>query len=100
MPANLTLNYLITILVSVIGIFTALIILINLFRCLFSSSYASILSERKIKMIFFIDYDILIVFTNYSILLIRLIFIFNSSIKSASNILFDPHLINISVTVG
>ena len=86
------------ILVSVISIFTALTILISLFRYLFSSSYASILSKKRIKIIFFIKYDILIVFTNYSTLLIRLISIFNSNIRSTSNILFDFfYFININL---
>ena len=89
MPANLTLYYLITILILVISISTALIILISLSRCLFSSSYASALSEKRIEIAFFIEYDILIVFINYGTSLIRLISIFNFSIRSASNILFD-----------
>ena len=97
-PVNLTLYYLITILAFVTNISTALITLISLFRCLFNSSYASILSKKKIKIAFFIEYDILIVFINYSTLLIRLIFIFNSSIRSVSNILFDlSYLININL---
>ena len=37
MPANLTLYYLITILVPVTSISTALTVLISLFRCLFKS---------------------------------------------------------------
>ena len=89
MPTNLTLYYLITILVFVINIFTALTALISLFRCLFSSSYASALSEKRIKIAFFIEYDILIVFTDYGIFLIHLISMFNSSIRSAFSILFD-----------
>ena len=98
MPANLILNYLITILAFVINIFTALIILISLFRYLFSSSYASALSKKKTEIAFFIEYDILIVFINCDILLIRLIFMFNSSIRSAFNILFDfSYLINMNL---
>ena len=98
MPINLILYYLIIILASVTSISTVLITLINLFRYLFSSSYASALSEKRIKIAFFIEYDILMVFTNYSTLLIRLIFIFNSSIRSVSSILFDfPSLININL---
>ena len=81
-------------LVPVISISTALTTLINLFRYLFNSSYASVLSKKRTKIISFIEYDILIVFTNYSIPLIRLIFIFNFSIKSVFNILFDfPYFI-------
>ena len=98
MSANLILYYLITILALVISIFIALIILISLFRYLFSSSYASALSKKRIKIVFFIEYDILIVFINYNIFLIRLIFIFNSSIRSVFNILFDfPYFININL---
>ena len=98
MPTNLTLYYLITILTPVINISTVLTTLINLFRYLFNSSYASALFKKKTKIILFIGYDILIVFTNYSTLLIHLIFIFNFSIRSTSNILFDPfYLININL---
>ena len=75
-----------------------LTILINLFRYLFSSSYASTLSKKGTKIVLFIEYDILMSFTNYGTPLIRLIFIFNSSIRSTSNILFDsPYLININL---
>ena len=77
------------ILAFVISIFTVLIILINLFRYLFNSSYASALSKRRTEIIFFIEYDILIVFINYGTFLKRLISIFNSSIRSIFNILFD-----------
>ena len=97
-PTNLTLYYLITILIPVISIFIALITLISLFRCLFSSSYSSALSKKRIKIVFFIEYDILIVFINYSISLIRLISIFNCSIRSVFSILFDPpYFININL---
>ena len=95
---NLILYYLITILVFVTSIFTALTILISLFRYLFNSSYASVLSEKKTKIVFFIEYDILIVFINYNTFLIRLISIFNSNIKFTFNILFDlPYFININL---
>ena len=67
MSVNLILYYLITTLIPVTSIFIVLITLINLFRYLFNSSCASILSKKKIKIVFFIDYDILIVFTNYNI---------------------------------
>ena len=97
-PANLILYYLVTTLVLVISIFIVLTILISLSRCLFNSSCASVLSEKKIKIVLFIEYDILIVFINYGTPLIRLISIFNSSIRSASNILFDPfYFININL---
>ena len=98
MSANLILYYLITILVPVISIFIVLIILINLFRYLFSSSCTSVLSEKRIKIAFFIEYDILIAFINYGIPLIRLISMFNSNIKSISNILFDSScLVNMNL---
>ena len=95
---NLILYYLITILAPVTSIFTVLIILISLFRCLFSSSYAFILSKKRTKIVLFIEYDILIVFINCGTFLIRLIFMFNSSIRSAFNILFDfPYFINMNL---
>ena len=89
MPANLILYYLITILIPVTSIFITLTTLISLFRYLFNSSCAFILSEKRTKIIFFIEYDILIVFINYGTPLIRLISIFNSSIRSVFSILFD-----------
>ena len=98
MSANLILCYLVTTLAPVTSIFIVLTILISLSRYLFSSSYASILSEKRIKIASFIEYDILIVFINYGTPLMRLISIFNSSIKSAFNILFDfPYFININL---
>ena len=98
MPTNLILYYLITILIFVINIFIVLTILISLFRYLFNSSYAFILSKKRIKIIPFIEYDILIVFINYRTSLIRLISIFNSNIRSTSNILFDfSYFININL---
>ena len=89
MSVNLTLYYLVTTLVLVISIFIVLTILISLFRCLFSSSCASALSKRRIKIVFFIEYDILIVFIDCGIFLIRLISVFNFSIRSVFGILFD-----------
>ena len=95
---NFILYYLITILIFITNIFTALTILISLFRYLFNSSYASVLSKRRIEIVSFIEYDILIVFTNCDIFLIRLIFMFNFSIRSVSNILFDfPYFINMNL---
>ena len=89
MFVNLILYYLITILAPVISIFIVLTILISLFRYLFSSSYASILSKKRTKIVFFIEYDTLIVFIDYNIFLIRLISMFNFSIRSVFGILFD-----------
>ena len=95
---NLILYYLITTSAPVTSIFTALITLITLFRCLFNSSCASVLSKKKIKIALFIEYDILIAFINYGTFLIRLISMFNSSIRSVFDILFDyTYLININL---
>ena len=97
-PTNLILYYLITTSALVISISIVLTILISLFRYLFSSSCASVLFKKKIKIVPFIEYDILIVFINYSTPLIRLISMFNSSIRFISNILFDLfYLININL---
>ena len=98
MSANLILYYLITTLTPVINIFIVLIILISLFRYLFSSSCASVLSEKRTEIVSFIEYDILIVFINCGTSLMRLISMFNSSIRSASGILFDlPCLVNMNL---
>ena len=98
MLTNLILYYLITTLAPVTNTFIALTILISLFRYLFNNSCASILSKKRTKIVFFIEYDILIVFINYGTFLIRLISIFNSSIRSAFNILFDfSYFININL---
>ena len=87
-PANLTLCYLVTIFIFVINIFIVLIALINLFRCLINSLFTSDLSDNKIEVAFFFEYDILIVFIDYSIFFSRLIFVFNFSIRSFFGILF------------
>ena len=95
---NLILYYLITILALVTNIFIVLIILISLFRYLFSSSCASVLSEKRTEIVFFIEYDILIAFINYGTPLIRLISMFNSSIRSVFSILLDLfYFININL---
>ena len=96
--ANLILYYLITTLAPVTSISIVLTILISLFRYLFSSSCASVLFKKRIKIVFFIEYDILIVFINCGTPLIRLISMFNSSIRSVFNILFDSfYLINMNL---
>ena len=98
MSANLILYYLIIILVFVTSISIVLTVLISLFRYLFNSSCASALSEKRIKIVSFIKYDILIVFINCGTLLMRLISMFNSSIRSVSGILFDfPYFINMNL---
>ena len=97
-PTNLILYYLVTTLALVISIFTVLIILISLFRYLFSSSCASVLFEKRTEIVFFIEYDILIVFIDCGTFLMRLIFMFNSSIRSVSGILFDSfYFVNINL---
>ena len=97
-PANLTLYYLITTSILVTNIFIAFIILINLFRYLINSLFTSDLSDNKTEIASFSEYNIFIVFTDYSILSNRLISVFNSNIKSFSDILSTPpYLINISL---
>ena len=98
MPANLTLYYLITISIFIINILTVFTALISLSLYPFNNSFASDLSDKKIEIDLFPEYDIFIVFTIWSIPSIRLIFMFNSSIRSASGILSDPPcLININL---
>ena len=63
MPANLTLYYLITISIFIISILTIFIALISLSLYPFSNSFTSDLSDRKIEIDFFLEYDIFIVFT-------------------------------------
>ena len=95
---NLILYYLITISTLVINISIAFTALINLFRYLINNLFTSDLSDNRIKIAFFFKYNIFIVFTDYSTLFSRLIFVFNSSIKSFSGILsILPYLINISL---
>ena len=84
--------------IFVINISIVLIALINLFRYLINSLFASDLSDNKIKIAFFFEYNIFIAFTDYSTFSNRLIFVFNSSIRSFSGILFTLlYLINISL---
>ena len=97
-PTNLNLYYLITISIFIINILTAFIALISLFLCPFSNSFTSDLSDRKIEIDSFSEYDIFIVFIVWGTLSIRLISIFNSSIRSTSDILSNPlYLININL---
>ena len=62
MPANLTLYYLITILIFIISILTIFTVLISLFLYLFNNSFASDLFDKKTEIDFFLEYDIFIVF--------------------------------------
>ena len=62
MPTNLTLYYLITISILIISILTAFTALISLFLYPFNNSFTSDLSDRKIEIDLFPEYDIFIVF--------------------------------------
>ena len=62
-PINLTLYYLITISTSIISILTIFIALISLSLYSFNNSFTSDLSDRRIEIDSFPEYDIIIVFT-------------------------------------
>ena len=95
---NLTLYHLVTISTPITSILTTFTALISLFLYPFNNSFTSDLSDKKIEIDFFPEYDIFIVFTVWGTLSIRLISIFNFSIRSVSDILFDPfYLININL---
>ena len=97
-PANLTLYYLMITFIFVINISTVLIALINLFRYLINSLFTSDLSDSRIKIASFFEYNIFIVFIDYSIFLSRLISVFNFSIRSFFDILsISLYLINMSL---
>ena len=96
--ANLTLYYLVTTFTPVINIFIAFIALIDLFRCLINSLFASDLSDNRTEIASFSEYNIFIVFIDYGIFFSRLISVFNSSIRSSFGILFTlPCLVNMSL---
>ena len=98
MPANLTFYYLITISTSITNILTTFTALISLFLYPFNNSFTSDLSDKKIEIDLFPKYDIFIVFIVWDTFSIRLIFMFNSSIRSISDILSNPpYLININL---
>ena len=63
MPTNLALYYLVTIAIPVTNILTIFIVLISLFLYPFSNSFASDLSDKRIEIDSFPEYDIFIVFT-------------------------------------
>ena len=98
MPANLILYYLITIstfITNILIIFTALISL-SLYSL--NNSFTSNLSDKRTEIDSFFEYDIFIVFTVWNTFSIRLISVFNSSIRSAFDILSDPpYLINMNL---
>ena len=98
MPINLTLYYLITISISVISILIVFTALISLFLYSFNNSFASDLSDKRIEIDPFPEYDTFIVFIVQNIFSIRLIFVFNFSIRSIFDILSNPfYLININL---
>ena len=98
MPINLTLCYLVTISTLIISILTAFITLISLFLYPFSNSFASDLSDKRTEINPFPEYDIFIVFIVQGIFSMRLISVFNSSIRSTFDILSNsPCLININL---
>ena len=96
--ANLTLYYLITISILVTNTSTVLITLSNLSRYLINSLFTSDLSDSKIKIAFFFEYNTFIAFIDYNTSFNRLISVFNSNIKYSFGILSaPPYLINISL---
>ena len=95
---NLILYYLITISTSIISILIIFIALISLSLYSFNNSLTSDLSDKRIEIDSFPEYDIFIVFIVWGTFLIRLISMFNSSIRSIFGILSDPpYLININL---
>ena len=94
---NLILYYLIIILAPITNTSTILTTLISLFRYLFTNSFTSNLSDKNTEIVFFLKYNIFIVFTDLGTLFKRLISMFNSNIKSFSGILsISPYLVNIN----
>ena len=86
-PANLILCYLVTTLTPITNTSTILTILISLSRYLFTNSFASDLSDRSTEIVLFPKYNIFITFTDLGTLFRRLISMFNSNIRSFSDIL-------------
>ena len=98
MPTNLTLYYLVTISTFIISISTTFTALISLFLCPFNNSFTSDLSDRRTEIDPFSEYDIFIVFIVWDIFSIRLISVFNFSIRCTSGILSDPpYLVNMNL---
>ena len=97
-PTNLTLYYLVTISTFIINILIIFTALISLFLYPFSNSFTSDLSDKKIEIDLFPEYDIFIAFIVQGTPSIRLISIFNFNIKSVFGILSNPsYLININL---
>ena len=98
MPANLILYYLITISTPITNILTIFIALISLSLYPFNNSFTSDLSDKKIEIDSFPEYDIFIVFTVQGTFSMRLISMFNSNIRFVFDILSDPScLINMNL---
>ena len=94
---NLILCYLVTTLALITNTSTILTTLISLSRYLFINSFASDLSDRSTEIAPFSEYNIFIVFTDLGTPFRRLIFIFNSNIKSSFGILsISPYFMNIN----
>ena len=95
---NLTLYYLVTISTFIISILTVFTVLISLSLYPFNNSFTSDLSDKRIEIDSFPEYDIFIVFTVWGIFSIRLISIFNFNIRFVFGILSNPsYLININL---
>ena len=96
-PTNLILYYLVIISTPITNTLTILTILISLFRYLFTNSFTSDLSDRSTEIVLFPKYNIFIVFTDLGTSFRRLISIFNSNIRSFSDILsISLYFININ----
>ena len=93
----MTFYYLIIILAFVTNTLIVLTILISPFRYLFTNSFASDLSDKNTEIVFFSEYNIFIALIDLGIFSRRLIFIFNSNIRSFSGILsISPYFINMN----
>ena len=96
-PANLILCHLMTTSAPVTNTLTVLTTLISLFRYLFTNSFASDLSDRRTEIISLPEYNIFIAFIDLGTFFRRLISIFNSNIRSSSDILsISPCFMNIN----
>ena len=87
-----------TISTFIINILTIFTVLISLFLCPFNNSFTFDLSDKRIEIDLFPEYDIFIVFIVWGIPSMRLIFIFNFNIRSIFDILSNPpYLVNINL---
>ena len=95
---NLILYYLITISTFITNISIIFTALISLFLYPFNNSFTSDLFDKRTEIDPFFEYDIFIVFTVWDTFSMRLIFMFNSNIKSIFDILSNlSYLININL---